>query len=358
MAIPTTTYDIATATNPSSALTDFTFIVDLSTMSAAWWAEVDTSDGTKGRASKSDGTTELACDWIDFDSTAETGFLRVKWSGSLASTGTQVIRIYPPVAANVSVAAADTYGSNNAYDAGWEGYYPVYGDSSTTLSDRTSHGEDGTLTTGVSFSGDKLVFASSNSGVKLMSSKPLDGGSAFTIIVTANATNVDADRGLFYTDRHASGEPLLLWLDNAGTDHVAAWITAGSSTGGLYAGAVVAAETEYDIALTWSQANDVSRMYIDGIQDTTGSFPNTSTTAALNASDSANYTIGSSLKKFLGTMCNIQVHSVERSAAWVAEEYSQTSDNATFWGTWTWTAGTGGGGLPIPVAMAHYRRMR
>src|SRR6056297_96504 len=93
-------YATATVTNPSSALTDFTLIIDLSTLPQDWWDAVTSSDGTKGRASKGDGTTELACDWIDFDDTAETGLLRVLWSGTLASTGTQEVRIYPPLSGN------------------------------------------------------------------------------------------------------------------------------------------------------------------------------------------------------------------------------------------------------------------
>lgn len=120
MALPATTYDTATLVNPSSSLTDFALVVDLSRMSAAWWAAVDTTDGTKGRAAKDSGPTELACDWLDFDSVNETGWLRVKWSGTLASSGTQTLRVYPPQAANASVSASDTYGSNNAYNANYE----------------------------------------------------------------------------------------------------------------------------------------------------------------------------------------------------------------------------------------------
>src|SRR6056297_1214654 len=129
---------LATVTNPTSALTDFTLIVDLSTMPASWWSAVSTSDGTRGRVYKGDGTTRLACDWIDFDDTAETGLLRVLWSGTLASTGTQELWIEPPVSGNDAVAADNTYGSDNAYDDDWEGYWPDGGGS-----DRTENNNDG-----------------------------------------------------------------------------------------------------------------------------------------------------------------------------------------------------------------------
>jgi hypothetical protein len=110
-------FAVATISNPASAQTDFSLLVDLSTMPAEWWASVDTADGTKGRAAKDDGATELATDWIDFDSGAETGLVRVKWTGTLASSGVQKVRIYSPRASRSSYGATDTYGSDNAYDA-------------------------------------------------------------------------------------------------------------------------------------------------------------------------------------------------------------------------------------------------
>lgn len=47
-------------------------------------------------------------------------------------------------------------------------------------------------------------------------------------------------------------------------------------------------------------------------------------------------------KDFLGTMWGISIHSTARIGEWISEEYSQTDDNATFWGTWIWTAPSGG----------------
>ena len=103
MALPATGYGTATISNPDGALTDFTLMIDLSRMHASWWAAVDTADGTKGRAAKSDDT-ELATDWIDFNDSLETGWLRVKYTGTLSASGTQTIKIFPPVAANSSTA--------------------------------------------------------------------------------------------------------------------------------------------------------------------------------------------------------------------------------------------------------------
>ena len=141
MAVPTTGYASATIQNPDSALTDFTLIIDLAEIisdEADFGTAFNTDDQGRGRAYKSDGTTELACDWIDLDNSNSTGLLRVKFSGSLASTGTQTIRIYPPNTGNSQYAADDTYGSDNAYDDSWESYLPTQSD----FLDRTSNGND------------------------------------------------------------------------------------------------------------------------------------------------------------------------------------------------------------------------
>ncbi len=124
MSIPNTAYAEATVTNPSSNLTDFTLAIDLSLLPSEWWALVNTTDGTRGRVCKGDGVTELPGDWIDFNSSNQTGVLRTKWSGTLSSSGIQTLRIYPPNTGNTSYSSSDTYGQWNSYDSSWKCYYP------------------------------------------------------------------------------------------------------------------------------------------------------------------------------------------------------------------------------------------
>ena len=151
MALPSTTYDTATVLNPSGALTDFTLMVDLSRMSSAWWSFAESTNARRGRAAKDDGT-ELACDWIDYDHTGQTGWLRVKWSGTLATTGTQILRVYPPVAANSVQLSNAAFGSDNAYDADWRWYTPGH-DLVNRIDSGESMVQDASATSSISTDG-------------------------------------------------------------------------------------------------------------------------------------------------------------------------------------------------------------
>ena len=339
MALPATTYDTATLVNPGSSLTDFTLIVDLSRMSAAWWAAVNTSDGTKGRAAKDSGPTELACDWIDFDDSAETGLLRVKWSGTLASSGTQTLRIYPPQAANASVAASDTYGSDNAYDSDWAAYWPLH-----DLNDRTSNGYDLTANGGVTVGGATGIIGAAtnfdgtdddltrtNLPVALNQSFSLwheewNAGSPFANTDTTNVTCV----GL---RTPSIGRWDVTWeIDNVGYPRY--------KTGGATGNAHIFAT---------ASSGGTTTLYVNGQSEST---------AASGFGQSGNngeLSIGSTGNGFWqGWINEVQYHDVERSAAWIEHEYEQTSDQATFWGTWTNVPVAAG--ISIPVVM-HHRRM-
>ena len=335
MALPSTTYDTAALVNPTISLTDFTLIVDLSRMSAAWWAAVDTSDGTKGRAAKDSGPTELACDWIDFDSVNETGLLRVKWSGTLSDTGTQTLRVYPPVAANASVSASDTYGSDNAYDADWAAYWPLH-----DLLDRTANSYD--LTAQIAMGA--------------------IGGESGKIGAATDFPGVNNGRLEYTAGRihDGPGATQIAWV-NFDVANVASIINADGVSGYqrlLYVAGGFNAQ-EWDGTTVASQSNSTTLtlgswfMVTGQFVTTTSRFawtnknkagPRLTNVSSLN--ESTQVGIGQNVgggTAINGKMQHIQMHSAARADEWIEYEYDQTNNQSTFWGTWT-NVETGGGG--------------
>lgn len=123
MAFPTgyTKYQEITIdyTKVSADQTDFIVYVNLADLVKAGADIFDTcrTDGGDIRATKTDGTTELAVEVVAIDTTAKTGEVHIKFTGTLSSTVNTVIRIWYN-GTDTLPAFTDTYGRN----AVWSGY--------------------------------------------------------------------------------------------------------------------------------------------------------------------------------------------------------------------------------------------
>jgi hypothetical protein len=353
MVLPSTGYATAVADAPSSDLGDFSLMVDLSDMPSEWWSAVDTSDGTKGRAAKDSDGTELAVDWIDFDDTAETGWARINWSGTLGSADSaaaRTARIYPPVSGNSSYAAGATYGQHNAYDGDWVGYWTLDEDpSSASVLDRTHN--NNTLST------DGSLHAATVAG-KVGNALDFDGKDPLT------GTNLVAQLGMSWAfwvnyDGVAGNGPVMTGRTGVDNDtfHARYWgdgdrrVAFEADIGGSEYNAGFLAPL--DLGGSWHHlVGSIDSLgngqgYLDGLPQTVQDY----------FSDSwADLQIGGRRDGNALLLDEVHFHHSERSGAWWSQEYDQTNDNAAFWnigaGTWTWVAG----GIN-PAVVAYYRRM-
>jgi|GEM_PF-1367707 len=349
--IPSTGYATATISNPSTGLTDFTLMVDLSTLPADWWTAVDTSDGTKGRAAKNDGT-ELAADWINFDNTGHTGWLRILWAGTLTSSGSQILKIYPPVSTNTSYGHADTYGSDNAYASHWVAYYTLdeaVNNNTGGYIDRTRNARNAT---GVSM-------AITASAGKVGNAQNFDGTADY---IKYDNFTVDFTQGtiLTWASTNANGTRTFAEVSPAGTTNRILFYYIGTTLNAFVDNANVAtkasaisASTLANLGFTWNTATQGYELYVNGsAQNADLGVDKSLTTVARNI------TIGSYNSRsnyFLsGYEDEVQIHSTALSTPWIAEEYSQTNNNATFWGTWSWNTGlVGNPSAPTLVSPAN-----
>lgn len=339
MSLPAgTNYDLATITNPSNALTNFTLIVDLANCSASFKAAWNTNSNGYGRAAKADGT-ELACDWIDINYSAGTGLVRVKWSGTLANSGTQQIRLYPPNTDNAQYAHNDTYGSDNAYDSYWQAYFPNGGGN-----DRTVNARNGTAQGGVSVGGatGKIGKATNFDGSNdyVSASYTPAANTNYTMFIWAKADQV-RQQWMFGANILSSG-----------------WGFGCYDANGVFRsysgdGASRAIGNNNDCTTNWQHwvsryaySSGIDLVYCNGANLTLAS--NNSTTPITSATEIwIAGMVDGYWTYFDGLLQEVQIHSTSRSTDWIAEEYAQTNNNSSFWGTWAWQGGGGSYTLAI-----------
>ena len=332
MTLPSnSTYDEATVLNPSSAVTDFVLFIDLSRMSAAWWAAAENTNKRRGRAAKGDGT-ELACDWLLYDHSGQTGFLRVLWSGSLAASGTQTLRIYPPQARNSIYLDTDTYGPDNAYSSDCVAYWTLYDND---IVDRTGNGWDLTADVALTLGGvtGKIGPATdlNDLGAMYSPSAALNYSTGqFTTMAWAESEIGETSspwRGIL-SRNHGNGD---IFLGERGiSDDITARGLAGSTEHRATSSTITPGTPKH-----FAGGNDGSNLFVyeNGVsQGSTAAIPTAgSSTAAFEIGDSevvpGNY--------WEGTIEQVWHYGVGLSGAFIEHEYDQTNDQAAFWGTWT-----------------------
>jgi hypothetical protein len=334
---PSTGYASATPDAAGSTLTGFSFLVDLANLPAEWWAEAANVDATRGRVFLDDGATELAVDWIDYDHTAETGLARINHD---AKASQDTVRIYPPVAANATVAASATYGSDNAYNAGWLGYWPEGGAVGT---DRTSNAHDLTPSGSPATTTGPFGTATDYTGTEYADSV------AAALIALPQTYDWTV---MAWINPDVAGTALAAWAFDGADDLVYYPNDSVSGAGGLRVfwrdlggAAFTIDEAGSDLSGAWahnvmvSRAADDHEAYRDAASiDTTAQ---TGTAGLFSAFRVGSFT--TTTQKFNGQIGDVQVHGVARSVDWIAHEYAQANDNAAFWNTWSWTAGGVGG---------------
>ena len=323
---------------PSASLTDFYLLIDIAEWSTAnktaFFADVNTTDGTKGRITKTLSTTELASDWIDFDNTAKTGQIVTKYSGSLPTTGDVYVYVYAPNTRNASYVASATYGADNAYIAALKDYKP---DGSTT--DRTSNGNDGTrngtVVDGTGKIGDSSDYGGASTDyARVADASSQDLGSALTYIVWIRPDSI-ADRfsivQKYNTDSNRSylidsydSDTIELLLSDDGID-----IDANNWTSPLVA------DTWKMLAFTWA-SGEIPQLSVNGAAKVDGSGRAISGPLYASATplDYGRSTY-STARALNGELNQSQLFNSNVSIAWIKEFYDMTNDNSTFWGTWT-----------------------
>jgi len=352
-----TGYDTLTgAGHPSATVTDFSLYVQ-ATMSAAWQAAFAAAGADTGRIRVTDGLgTELPRDILSYSSGVLA--MRVLWSGARGVGDYPVLRVYPD--ATGSYAVTDTYGGHAAYGSGWAGYYPLDEDPSGTApqgKDRTAN-QNHLTTVGNMDSSDlvagQLAGAWAFDGVSQYAESVNDVGGGTSIAILAWITPREtADGGWVAIGTPSSGADVYTCI-RRDTTHLARGII-GDGTNGKYTESAVSSmpiNERRHVAMTAS-VSEFPNLYVNGTLSTPriqgGTDPEVVGTGKLY--------VGAGVKgPAFVEIDDVQLHSVVRSAAWIAYEYGITSNPTAFWANGGWTSLATGSS--IAAIAAYYRRMR
>lgn len=263
-----------------------------------------------------------------------------------------ILRIYPPQTANTSYARTDTYGSDNAYASHWVSYYTL--DEAVNnlpggYKDRTANARNAT---GVSMS----IPASAG---KIDNAQNFDGVADY---IKYDGYTTDFTQGtiLTWASTSASGIGTVAEVSpvpEGGTNRILFYYN-GTQLNGFIDDANVAskntaitASTLANLGFTWNTTTDGYELFVNSIAQgaDTGVDKNLSTVTRNTTIGSYNFRSNYFLT---GYEDEFQLHSIALSQAWISEEYSQTNNNATFWGTWIWN-GVGDPSTPTLVSPAN-----
>jgi hypothetical protein len=322
---PSTLYCIATLPVTIEAITDFVFKIDLSLTPSGFKALWNTNDNGYGRVYKEDGT-ELPSDWRNLDHESKTGELWFKYSGDWA--GGEKVHIYPPNTNNDCYAADSTYGKNATY-TGAVAIWPLDAD----LTERTGKAyplsaNNGAVLQaggGYQFDGDNDYIAE-GVGARIPA-ETLQ--SSFTVVLTINPdTYGESNYGMIIDKCLANDSTGGFVIAMANTlNKIYARVNAGSLIASNADAAVIGSLSRVVVSFN---TDGTIKFYSNGSpkgSGSSGALAGIASTGPIYVGSYASTTFA-----FDGFVRTVEIWSGEKSAAWVAEDYLQRSDQGMFWG--------------------------
>ncbi len=309
----------------NATLTNFPVYVDLSTLGASFFADVQSS-GADIRITTSDGVTEVPYELVSIDTATKIGELYFK-APTISNSANTKFYIYYNNPGSLGYGTTDTYGSQNVWTNGYAGVWHM-NDVGATIIDSTSNGYTGTKGGGTSNSTEitgTLGNAQSFDGGDYIDLGDMlnPGTSNWTVDVLYRPTAIGStNNGILYN------KETLYEAAAGGNVHTFAWQPNWAWVGGSTFATAVG---------NWYQATVVydkitQEMFRNG-------------TSVFNASQTGN--IGSNTSKllfgargdtnpysfFTGDIDEIRMSNVARSASWLSSQYKNLATSTDFYAT-------------------------
>lgn len=301
-------------TKVSADLTDYVVYVNLADLVKAGADIFDLcrSDGGDIRATKSDGTTQLATELVVIDTTAKTGELHVKFTGTLSSTVDTIIRIYYN-GTDTALATSDTYGR----DAVWSNEISVYHmQTSSTDSKGSYNGTD----TSISYSTNGQIGkgAYTAGGKVVTSSYSLN--SAFSLRLWINPNSVSGVQVFFstYKPANGTGSPAGV-LQLVGTALNYSNYVVDTNQGSFSASTLAMAGVTHN--------GTTATLYKNGASIGSGTVAHSTATAEMSLFARNDVTTN----RYAGLLDEVRLRSGTLATSWITTEYNNQSSPSTFY---------------------------
>ncbi|MCA9139722.1 MAG: DUF2341 domain-containing protein, partial [Planctomycetales bacterium] len=299
--------------NGTSDLSNFAVLVsvtDVNLKSTAFGGNVGQSDGGDILFTSADGTTKLDHEIESYD----------------ASTGTLVAWVeVPSLSYNVDTSlyvyygnagAANQWNTTGTWDGSTEAVYHLdtsYADSSSNSNHGTNSGA-GNLVNSKIDEGEN--FNGSSSKITVSDSNSLDVTSQLTVSGWFNSSDLSGYRTIL--SKGTSPTTINYYVATFGTELEFEYYSGGSLRQFTTSGAGLTTNTWYNFAVTYDDASNTIRTYLNGNQ-----IFFTSSASSPLVTNSNSLTIGTSPwgEYFNGSLDEIRIESTVRSSDWIKAEY-------------------------------------
>jgi hypothetical protein len=317
------------STKVDASLTDFPIFFDLADIGTGhgFWSNVK-SDGADIRITKSDGTSEVAREVTGIDTGAETGEVHFSADGTLSSSSDTDYYVYYGNAIASDHAASATYGMYNVWDSNYKGIYHLSEATAEEVASGTSHqvneGSPASSATSVTGKvGKGFDFNNSTNTIVFEAgvSTHLSPTTALQFELWFNADTIGSDV-LLYCRGNSTTVGYGFWFWNS---NLRAQIGSTGWTNLTYALSSLSVNTWYHIVGNWN--GTTYKLYLDGTEVNTGAYAGSQTYSG------AQMTIGTraSGDDFDGTIDELRISDIARSADWISTQYNNQSSPSTFY---------------------------
>ncbi|HMA78205.1 MAG TPA: LamG-like jellyroll fold domain-containing protein, partial [Candidatus Paceibacterota bacterium] len=329
------------ASQVASSLSDFPVYVDLSLLGGHFFSNV-ASDGSDIRVTTDDGRTEIAREVVSIDTGSGTGELHFN-APSISDSANTTFYVYYGAAGEQELQASSTYGAQQVWNDNYVAVYH-YDDTpsgSNSILDSTANANHGTSQGGLS--GSNLTTGRLSQGYNFSGGnyyidfpQLVGGNSQMTVSYWIN--NPSYNDGRAFSSGGSGLSQVLVWPDDAGgLECIIDGTRVGNSanpTGWVHH------------ACTYDGAT--IRNYANSVPEGTGS--KTGTIATIGSGD--RFGVDGGLSAYLqDTVDELRIKSTPVSGDWLAAEYTNQTNPATFFATSSFETLTND---PVPISFSVY----